>query len=309
MKQNLWLGIDVGGTKLLGAAVADDLKIAGILNKATLRDSGPDIVVDRIVGLSRELISLYGDVKGIGVGFAGLVDYKTGNVMSSIMLEGWDNFPLAARISSALDNIPVFVDNDATAAGYGEYLALGSPEGMNMVLLTVGTGIGGAIIIDGRLYRGSTGISAEFGNTTIDQHGTKCWCGNSGCLNMFASGSAISERAAQLLSSPGPIPVEQVRRMAENGDERAAAALEEGARALGAGVANIINIFNPDRVVITGGVSVLGESWLKVVREEVEARAFVESATHAKVALSVIGIEVGALGAAGMAMDCFKDKN
>jgi glucokinase len=194
--------------------------------------------------------------------------------MSSIMLPGWDDVPLAERLSAPLGGLPVFVDNDATAAGYGEYLSLGSPEGLNMVLLTVGTGIGGAIIIDGELYRGATGTSAEFGNTTIDWQGETCWCGNKGCLNMLASGTAMANRT-----------------------------VEEGARALGAGVANIINIFNPDRVVLTGGVTSLGEAFLDQVRQEASWRAFSESMAHARIEYSVRGIEVGALGAAGLIRD------
>jgi glucokinase len=247
----------------------------------------------------------------VGAGFAGLVDWRAGSILSSIMLPGWEAFPLAERLSSELGGLPAFVDNDATAAGYGEFLALGANPEMNMVLLTIGTGIGGAIIIHGKLFRGATGTSAEFGNTTIDWQGKECWCGNRGCLNMLASGSAISDRASALARGADsalkgleePIPVERIDEAAGAGDRVAIQAIEEGARALGAGVANIINSFNPDRVVLTGGISALGPDYLKVVREEASKRAFSESVAHARIEFSVVGPEVGALGAAGLIRD------
>lgn len=309
---NRWLGLDIGGTKLLALVVTDDLEILGTSKAPSLRDKGPESVLERALEICRDLTARFGPVAGVGAGFAGLVDWQQGCVMSSIMLPGWDGFPLATRLSKALDGIPAFIDNDATAAGYGEYLALGAQPGMNMVLLTIGTGIGGAIILDGRLYRGATGTSAEFGNTTIDWQGKTCWCGNKGCLNMLASGSAISERAAELAAQAkesalkdhaAPIPVQAVAEAARTGDAAAIEAIEQGALALGAGVANIINSFNPDRVVLTGGVCDLGSDYLNLVRQEAGRRAFSESVSHAKIEFSILGSQVGAVGAAGLIRD------
>ncbi len=312
-----WIGLDIGATKILGISMNNSHQMLGSLKLETLRQEGPGAVVERAASLCRTLIERHGPASGIGVGFAGLVDWKKGRVSSSIMLPGWEAFPLASTLSAEMDELPVFVDNDATAAGYGEYIALGSPSGLNMVLLTVGTGIGGAIIIDGRIFRGATGTSAEFGNTSIDWHGKTCWCGNKGCLNMLASGSAISEKAHELAALydesllkglPEPISVEKISEAASRGDAAAARAIEEGARALGAGVANLINIFNPDQVVLTGGVSVLGERYLDLVKDEASARAFDESADHARISMSIVGTEVGALGAAGLIMDHIEKK-
>lgn len=315
--KDLWIGLDMGGTKLLAAAVTNDLDILEMHKIETLRDEGPGAVLERVISLCGRLIETHGTVRGVGVGFAGLVDWRKGNVLSSVILPGWEGVPLADRLSKAFDNIPVFVDNDATAAGYGEYLKLGAPSEMNMVLLTIGTGIGGAIIINGQLHRGATGTSAEFGHMNIDWHGRECWCGNKGCLNMLASGSAIGFRATELLEegetsllkdSPTPIRGEAVKKAADQGDAVAIRALDDVARALGAGVANIINIFNPDRVVLTGGVSDLGEGYLKTVKEEAAKRAFDESMAHAEIAFSTLGPEIGALGAAGLIRDHVKKR-
>jgi glucokinase len=300
----MYIGLDIGGSKILGAAVADDLRILGTLKVSTVREEGPAAVLQRALGVCRELKERHGPPRGVGAGFAGLVDRRQGRVLSSIILPGWDGIPLAAELSQGLD-LPSVVDNDATAAGYGEWLARGSLPGLNMVLLTVGTGIGGAIIIDGKLYRGATGLSAEFGNTTIQWQGRRCWCGNQGCLNTLASGSAIARRAGELgvEGCPSPAGVERVAEAARDGDSAAAAAIEEGARAMGAGIANIINIFNPDLVVLTGGVVGMGEPYLQTVREEAGRRAFSESADHARIESSALGPHVGAVGAAGMIRD------
>ncbi len=301
----MYLGLDIGGTKILGAAVSEDLRVLDTLKIATGREDGPQRVIERAIGVGRDLAGRHGTPRGVGVGFAGLVDMRQGLVLSSVILPGWDQVHLAAMLSRGLDGLPCLVDNDATAAGYGEWLARGSPPGLNMILLTVGTGIGGAIIIDGRLYRGSTGTSAEFGNTTIQWQGRSCWCGNRGCLNTLASGSAISRRALELgvKDLPAPVTVESVAAAARSGDKAAAQAVEEGARALGAGVANIINIFNPDLVVLTGGVPLIGHNYLQTVRDEVRRRAFNESAGHALIETSALGPQVGAFGAAGLIRD------
>jgi len=298
-----WLGVDLGGTKVLGVTVSHDLRILESSRVPTEREEGPSAVVERVAGMCRSLLARSPRPSAVGVGFAGLVHPASGRVRSSVILPGWNDFPLADTLSEALGGLPVLVENDATAAGYGELLALGSPRGLNMVLLTLGTGIGGAIVIDGRLYRGSTGLAGEFGNTTIEWQGRECWCGNRGCLNTLASGSALASRAAEIAGEVHG--VEEIRAAAREGNAVAAGILEEGARALGAGVANLINAFNPDRVVLAGGMSDLGEDWMRCVREEAGRRAFREAWAHARIEPSVVGPEVGAVGAAALVRDRF----
>ena len=314
----LWLGLDVGATKVHGllwrpGEPGGEFGVVAEARVASRREEGPRALYERTCELARELQFRAGRARGIGVGFAGLVDAGAGRVRSSIMLPGWEEFPLAEELCGRLE-LPVALENDATAAGLGEYVALGSPPGLNMVLLTVGTGIGGAILIDGRLYRGARGLAGELGNTTVDWRGPQCWCGNRGCLNALASGSAIAEASrrggAGLRETPRegpvhPVSVESVVAAARGGQARAARAIEEAARALGAGVANFINIFNPDRVVLAGGVAELGGDWLELVRREAARRAFPESMEHAVLALSVLGPRTGAFGAAALARERF----
>ncbi len=311
MKGNLWLGLDVGASKILAVLAGEDLSIQGSLRAETRREEGPERVLERAAGLCRRLTAEIGGAAGLGVGFAGLVDPAAGMVRSSIMLPGWDGFPLARKLEEIL-GIPAWAENDATAAGLGEFRALGSPPGLNMVLLTVGTGIGGALVLEGRLYRGKGGLAGELGNTTIEWKGRTCWCGNQGCLNTLASGSALSALAGRLARErPGsllrgrkePIPLRDVAEAARRGDTAAREAVLEGARALGAGIANFINIFDPHRVVLTGGVTSLGEAYLAEVRREAAKRAFAEALAGTKIELSLLGDKTGAVGGACLAME------
>jgi glucokinase len=302
-----WLGLDVGGTKLEAVRVDDDLRVLQRARAATGRDAGPAAVLDRAAAL---LGSVRGDGRaaGAGVGFAGLVDAARGVVRSSIMLPGWSEVPLAGRLAAALD-LPACADNDANAAGLCELLAHGARPGLNMVVLTVGTGIGAALILDGRLYRGTHGLAGELGNTTLDWQGVECWCGNRGCANMLASGSALARLAAeQGVGDGSPAAAETVVALARAGDARAAAVLEQVARALGALVANAINAFDPERVALAGGLAGLDDGFLAAVRAEARRRAFAEAAAHVAIERAVHGAGAGALGAAALARERFGER-
>jgi glucokinase len=306
---DVWLGLDIGGTKTLAVAVSPDGREVVARRVAdTPTDHGPDAVCESAFALGAELRREVDGVAGVGVGFAGLVDHVTGVVDSSVILPGWEGYPLLDRARRGFD-LPCAIDNDATAAGFGEWIAIGAPADLNMILLTIGTGIGGAIMIDGAVYRGRSNTSAEFGNTTIDWQGAECVSGNRGSLNTLASGTALRRRAEELAaetqSSLGrngeAITGEAIARAAASGDAVAVQAIDEAARALGAGVSNFVNIFNPDRVVLTGGVCNLGEPYFSTVVAESRARAFGVNSTHAEIVLSVHGDLACAHGAACLA--------
>jgi glucokinase len=306
-----FLGIDLGGTKILGAVHGESTEPVAMEQIATRRDEGGAAVLERALDLARRLAQRAGPLHGAGIGFAGLVDAERGVVDSSIIVPGFDGLPLAARFAESL-GVPCVADNDATAAGFGELLALGRPDGLNMVLLTLGTGIGGALVLDGRLYRGGASTAGEFGNTTIERNGPECPSGNRGSLNSLASSSAIGRialaRAAgrsdsRLARLAGPIAAADVDAAARQGDALARAILEEAGRSLGAGLANFINIFNPDRLALMGGLTA-AMGYVDAARDEARRRAFARSFDHARIELAVLGSRTGAFGAAALAREC-----
>jgi glucokinase len=308
-----FLGIDLGGTKILGAVHGDSTEPIALEQVATLRDEGGPAVLARALDLARRLAQRAGPLHGAGIGFAGLVDAERGVVDSSIIVPGFDGVPLAERFAAAL-GVPCTADNDATAAGLGELLALGRPDRLNMVLLTLGTGIGGALVLEGRLYRGGASTAGEFGNTTVEQHGPECPSGNRGSLNSLASSVAIGRIAAEralredgsalagLAKLAAPITAAQVDAAARQGDALARAILEEAGRALGAGIANFVNIFNPDRVALMGGLTA-ASGYVEAAKGEARRRAFARSFDHAKIELAVLGGRTGAFGAAALARE------
>lgn len=299
------VGIDLGASKILAVALDGEGKGRARRKEPTRRGEGPARLLDRVAGIARSLAEEAGaPLAGAGVGFAGLVDRRRGVVLSSIMLPGWRNFPLKRELERRLD-ARVEADNDANAALLGELRARGFPP-ETILGLTVGTGIGGAVAIEGRLYRGPLGTAGEFGNMTIAHDGPPCWCGNRGCLNALASADAI-EAAARALPGPregdAPPTVRSLAEAAARGDARAIALLRHAGALLGAGLANLVNVFNPDRIVLSGGVAEAGGVWLDAVREEVARRALAESAAHVRIERSVLGYDAGAIGAASLLLE------
>lgn len=290
-----WLGLDLGGTKILGVVVDEHLRRYARVKVPT--PAGAEAVVKATLGLARELVAA-NDVGGAGLAFAGLVDGAAGFALRSIVLPGWTRVPLAERLAHAIER-PALVENDATAAAFGELCARRPRPPRHMVMLTVGTGIGGALVLDGRLYRGSSGFAGEVGNMSIDWNGPVCWCGNRGCLNTLASGSAIAGGFAvppQRNGCGAPAAEDGV-----DGHPR----LERAARALGAGIANLVNLLNPELVVLAGGVPRARGPYLRTIREEVARRALPEPAAHVRIERSVLGYDVSAIGAACLARERF----
>lgn len=293
-----FLGLDIGATKLLALVVDEGGEVLDEAGLPTAREEGPTAVLERCGALARELAERH-RCRRLGLGFAGLVDADAGRVTSSVMLPGWDDLPLAGRLSAALD-LPCVLENDATAAGLGEFEALGRPEGLHLLVLTVGTGIGGAVFVDGRAYVGASGSAGEFGNATLDWQGESGWGSNRGSLNTLASGTAIARDFARRKNLECA-RLEDVVVAQTSGDPQALLAIERGARALGAALANAIHLFNPHRIALCGGVLRLGASWWEFVREEAHARSFREACEVVTIGPAVHGARTGAFGAACLA--------
>jgi glucokinase len=286
------VGIDLGGTNIVAGCVAEDgSSIEGVKSVPTGAEEGPDAVVRRIIAAAKESIAdtraavPKAEVIGVGVGAPGPMDTKSGIVLLTPNL-GWVNMPLRQRLQEGL-GLRTALDNDANCAVLGEWWR-GAARGTRMAVgLTIGTGIGGGIIIDGRLYHGASDIAGEVGHMTIDANGRRCKCGNYGCIEAYASGPNIALRAVEALESGAEsslpsyvagdlrkITAQTVYQAAQSGDELALEVVRDTAKFLGAAVASLINIFNPEAVVIVGGVTLAGESLFEPLRREVSRRAF-----------------------------------
>ncbi len=306
------VGVDLGGTNIVVGALAENgSDVLALRSEPTRADQGADAVIDRIVRIIDtvivETIAQTGakrdDMIGIGVGAPGPLDRERGIVITTPNL-GWTNFPLRDVIAERT-RMPVRIDNDANCATLGEWW-LGAARGANNVIgMTIGTGIGGGVILGGRLYHGSSDVAGEIGHATIDITGRRCKCGNYGCLEAYASGPSIADRAREAISDDNCLMLKMaggdaslitaatVYEAAKQGDDVALDVVRETSRFLGAGVANLLNIFNPDVVVICGGVTQAGETLFGPLRREVRKRAF-------KPAVDACEIVPGILVAAGV---------
>jgi glucokinase len=307
--------IDLGGTHVRVAVSDHTLRLRGKLDEPTALQGGPDGVLAQLFRMSMSCMAdtgtAIGDVSLLTVGVPGPLDASTGVVFSPPNLPGWHDVPLRRNLE-AVFQVPVKVVNDANAAALGEF-HFGAGRGhRNFVYITVSTGIGGGIVVDGRLVEGTVGTAGEIGHTTIDRHGPVCPCGNIGCLEVIASGTAIARSFRERLAAGedssvtaqvrGRVPTAaDVAAGAQQGDPLAAAVFEEAAEALGLGVVNCIHLFNPDVIAIGGGVSQAGDLLFGPVRRMVERHAFPVPRNIVRIVPVELGDEVGLFGAAAVA--------
>jgi glucokinase len=302
------LGIDVGGTKIAVAHVADG-EVRASLEVPTPLES-TDALLAAITGLVREVSAKTGRPDAIGLGVPSQIDFATGTVRSSMNIPLAD-VPLRARLEEQL-GVPVFVDNDANVAALAEH-ARGGAE--NLVMLTLGTGVGGGVVIGGQLFRGATGLGAELGHIVIHGDGPNCpgMCPNRGCLEAYCSGSALERDATELARDLPDSPLAQaaeeggrvrgrvVVELARRGDRDALRLLEELGRNLGIGIATIVNVFEPRQVLIGGGLSRAADLFLDRARDEARARALPALFANVEIATARGGPEAGVIGAAALA--------
>src|ERR1051326_3693549 len=308
------VGIDIGGTNIVAGTVAEDgSELLGLVSEPTFSEQGADAVMTRIVKLTRaSMAAARGkEIAGVGIGSPGPPGTKTGGGLLTPNL-GWTNFPLRDRLSQAL-GLPAALDNDANCAIFGEWWR-GAARGANHVVgLTIGTGIGGGIVLGGEVYRGASDIAGEIGHMTIDSTGRLCKCGNYGCLEAYASGPASAARAVEGIR-PGAdtslpkyvngdlskITAQLVYEAAHDGDEYAREVVKDTAKFLGAGVASIINIFNPEGGVVCGGVPLAGDRLFEPLRAEVRRRAFKPATDVCRIVPGELTGTAGVYGAAAV---------
>lgn len=313
-KDSYVIGIDLGGTKIYAAVVDRKGKIIGSARKKTKGELGFETVAQRIVQCGQEALQQaqvgLDEILAIGVGSPGPLDMKQGSIIETPNL-GWKDAPLKARLEAGLQK-PVTVDNDGNVGILGEY-AYGAGHGaQHMVGLFIGTGIGGGIIVDGQLLHGFNENAAELGHMILDPSGPKCGCGRNGCLEAFASRLAI-EREIRVAQLHGVITTvfqdtenknERIRskRLAEayeKNDPAVVEAIKKSASFVGYGVANLLNIFNPEVVVIGGGVvEALGKAYIKIVKEVAENNVFPVALRQVRIVAAELKDDSAVLGAA-----------
>jgi glucokinase len=312
------VGVDLGGTNIVvGAISADGKHHYAMRSVPTSAELGAEGVADRIVGVIEGVIldtiaqtnANRKDFIGVGIGAPGPLDRDKGLVIVAPNL-GWRNFPLRDRVAERL-NLPATLDNDANCATVGEWWQGAARGGTNVIGMTIGTGIGGGLILDGKLFHGASDVAGEIGHTTIDLNGRHCKCGNYGCLEAYASGPAIADRAREALGGDegesilnamvdgdqSKITAQTVYEASKRGDSIAREVVRETARFLGAGVSNLLNIFNPDTVVLAGGVTQAGDALFQPLRAEVRRRAFRPAVQACRIVPGALPLSAGVVGA------------
>jgi glucokinase len=309
------IGVDLGGTKVLAGVVDRDLNVHNRVYRHVQGLPQRELIETIVAVVEETRAAAEVEVAAVGFGIPSLIDQRTGVATMAVNLPLVD-FPFRDVMAERL-GLPVHVDNDANMAALAEFRA-GAAQGVtDAVLLTIGTGIGGGLILNGELYRGAIGAGAELGHMVIEIDGPPCQgnCPNHGCLEVLASGTALSREGARIaaerpasllgraLADGRTINGALVTELAHDGDEAAIDTLALIGRNLGVGIANYLNIFNPDVVVIGGGVIAAGELLMAPARAEAMQRALPTMRDHARIVVASFGPEAGMVGAGALALD------
>ncbi|MFC2172159.1 ROK family protein [Acidobacteriota bacterium] len=312
-KSEYYVGIDLGGTLIKAALVSGSGNVEFSHKEPTVRANLSGLV-DQLLKVIQSLADRLKDdtVCGAGIGVPGNVDSETTEILASPNLQ----FTAGLNVRQALGDrlpIPLAVDNDGNAGALGEHRFGAGRGARNMVYICLGTGVGGGLILEGKPFRGSKGYGAELGHTNINPDGKTCLCGGIGCLELEVCAPSIVRRARQRLAvdtdsalksiSGREITAEDVSVFAGLGDEVCRKVLAETGRRLGIALADFVNIFNPDVIIVGGGVSRSGELLLDPAVDEASKRAFPDPFRHCKFRIAELGDMAGVLGAAALAME------
>jgi len=312
------LAFDLGGTKIAFGVVAENGEVLGSDKIETLAKQGPEQAIQRVNRAAQSLLQKLNikpqELIGIGIASPGPLDISKGCVDGSPNLPGWTGYSIEQGLSSFF-NLPARIDNDANAAALGEYKFGAGKSKKNMVYITVSTGIGGGVIVDGRLMRGANGNAAELGHLTLNINGPACPCGANGCFEMYASGTAIARRTREAIQAGAPsqilslagslekITTHHILAALQKEDELAKKIWNETTEYLGRGLAVVINTFNPELIVVGGGVTAAGELLFNPVREKALRYAFPRLAAVCSIVPAGLGSNVGVVGAAACAFE------
>lgn len=308
------IGVDLGAANLRVVVVNLEAKIITKITKKTRADEGKEKVFKRMITAIYEAIDTSkvdkSKIKGIGIGISGIIDHKRGICLFCPHIKGWENVP-AKKLLEEEFGVEVSVDDSARTMALAEHWCGLAQKIENFIFVNVGIGVGSSIFINGQIYRGSRGTAGELGHTTIDKNGPRCMCGNRGCLETLISGPSITRRAKESLEEGvvsliskmvnddlTKITPEIVAQAARKGDKLAFNIMEKTGEYLGIGIANAINLFNPELVIIGAGISGAGDLFLDTLKRTVKARALHTASTSVEIKLSELGDTTAALGAA-----------
>ncbi len=304
--------IDLGGTSVRAAVVDVNGGITGFVTGATEASQGPDAVIDRIIAVLQDALARasvhVSELVAVGIGAPGPLDWDTGVIHEAPNLPGWKEVPLATRVADAV-GLPAFLENDANAAALAERQYGVGRGAMNMLYITVSTGVGGGLILDGELWHGAYGSAGEFGHMTVDFEGPLCDCGNRGCIEAIAAGpdiaawvgQQIAAGRASALRGQTDLSGRDVVEAARQGDELSISALDRAGRAVGFGVINVAHLVNLDVVVVGGGIANAGDLLFAPLRATVRKHLLESTAPNLRLEPWSLGEDVGLLGAAAAA--------
>lgn len=319
---NVIIGVDLGGTNVKAVIVTEDKEVVAKASRPTQASDGPAAVMDLMAQCVQDLMRDKGlemrQALAAGFGAPGPMNWQTGVVYSPPNLPGWKDVPLADEMEKRL-GLPCYVDNDANVACYGEYW-LGAGQGAeSIVVFTLGTGVGGGIVVDGKLLRGIDGTAAELGHITVQRDGRRCGCGAHGCLEAYASVTGMVRTAREgwddadtalkgmCDNTPETLTGKLIFEAADAGDAYAQHVFKETATWLGLGAASMVNALNPERIILCGGMIAAGDMLFDAVRETVMANAFEVPARRCRILPAGLGADSGVLGCAGCALARFRE--
>ena len=318
MKKNILIGIDVGGTNVKVGCFDLDLKLFGKISIETAADMGPELLVARIADSIKKLINKCGfkieDLAACGIGTPGPADYKAGIIINSTNMPKFKNVPIRKMLGDAL-HCPVAFDNDANTACLGEFVAGAGKDITDMIFFTLGTGIGGGIISDGKLLRGSGGNAAELGHLIIEPDGRLCNCGQRGCVEAYASANQTAKRATEAIESgaesslkevlkeKGGLTSKDVYEHLAKGDALAKEITDETAKALAILCVNMLHTTEPQRIVFAGGMIAAGNILLDRIKYYFQEQIWKLKKETVKICFATLGEDAGIIGAAALAKE------
>lgn len=308
--QDIVIGVDLGGTNIKAGAVSPKGKVLYRTRLSTSAGGGPEAVADEVSEAVRQcragVAEGAGRVVGAGIGSPGAMDAEGELVRFAPNLEGFTDVPLRELVEERI-GMPCTLDNDANAAALGEQWVGAGAGASSLVMLTLGTGIGGGIVLGGRVWRGFAGAAGEIGHMSIHPEGPPCGCGNRGCIEAFASATAMVRRMKEAIEAGRPtrltekareLTARDIYEAACEGDEAAVENVTMTGRYLGLAIANIMHILNPEVIVMSGGVTAAGEMLIRPIRDEVRRRAMEASRENVRILFASLGEDAGLIGAA-----------